>query len=207
MPFNNSSDKLCAPCAVLGSCEVGGVTTRLLAPRPERGAWKCKPERDEVEIMSSTKATSNGGDVECQTGLGPCSSSVCYFAGAEQQNFEFNTAASGGAEGCKQTHGVSPTETLIYLTPASLPLCFSQMCLPLQMGLPLSYCGTLPTQPTAAATPALAGFSHQRTTWVYWAEVSKLCQHCALRVKMANISERLSDLPKATQLRSKRSRI
>lgn len=79
VPFNNCSDKLCAPCVVLRSCEVGGVTTRLLAPRPERGAWKCKPERDEVERMSSTKATSNSGDVECQTGLGPCSGSVCYL--------------------------------------------------------------------------------------------------------------------------------
>lgn len=65
---------MCSCCVVLGSFEADGVFW------PQH--WidgPCKPERDELGIMSFTKATSKNGNVECQTGPCPCFSSVCYL--------------------------------------------------------------------------------------------------------------------------------
>lgn len=91
--------------------------------------------------MFSAKATLNNGGVECQSGLDPCSSSVCYLPMQNGKNSN-STLRLLGVQGGVQTNGFSPDLLPDVSPPAD--------------GSPIALLPDTPTQPTTAST-VLAG--------------------------------------------------
>lgn len=116
LPLHNCSNKSCAHCVVLGCCEGGGVVIRLLL---RKEAWKCEPERDEGEVMSSKQWRCGVSDW-----LRPVLFITCQY--------RITKLHFWGCRGVQTDTGSRPSRILLPLG------------LPLNMAPPLPYCQTLP---------------------------------------------------------------